>query len=46
MHHPITTASVHETHETESHILRVNWIVVTDAKGTRRPQMRWQTERA
>jgi hypothetical protein len=38
------TASVHEKHETEFHLVRVNWIVLIDAKGNRRPQMRWHTD--
>jgi len=34
---------VHENREAPFHRLCMNWVVVTDVKGNRRPEMRWRT---
>jgi len=34
---------VHEKREAPFHPLCMNWVVVTDTKGNRRTEMRWQT---
>jgi len=37
------TSPVHEKREVKFHSLCMNWVVVTDVKGNRRPEMRWRT---
>jgi hypothetical protein len=40
------TASGHEKHDTEFLLLFINWVVIADVSGNRRPQMHWHTDRA
>lgn len=34
----------HEKHEAPIHSLCMNWVVITDTKGNRRPEMRWRAK--
>ncbi len=43
MYNTIPVPSVHEKGEKEYHSVRMDWILITDVNGNRRPQMHWRT---